>query len=68
MNAGFLDEVCPVDALAATAFARAKALSTLHRESFGATKLRLRAATLAALRVATESDVADWRKRFLKEG
>ena len=65
--AGFLDEVCPSESLALTAVERAKALSTLHLESFRATKLRLRGATLDALRVAIDGDVAEWHKRFLPD-
>lgn len=64
VSAGFLDEIVPAGALAATAAARAKRLSSLHPEAFAATKLRLRESTLDALRTAIHDDIADWTQRF----
>ena len=62
--AGFLDEVVPADTLTAAARERALRLIKLHAGAFTATKARLRGPTLAALRAAIESDVADWAARF----
>ncbi len=62
--AGFLDETVPADALAATVRSRALLLAKLHPEAFAATKLRLRAPMLAALRTAIDADIADWQTRF----
>ncbi len=62
--AGFLDEAVPAEALAATAMAHARRLAQLHQGAFSATKQRLNAPTLAALRPAIETDIADWTRRF----
>jgi enoyl-CoA hydratase len=62
--AGFLDEVVAADALAATAQSRANSLRSLNAEAFAATKRRLRASSIAALRDATQQDIAEWAERF----
>lgn len=62
--AGFWDEKVPADALAATARSRALQLTKLHPEAFAATKQRVRAPTLVALRTAIEADIVDWQSRF----
>ena len=62
--AGFLDELAPAQALAAVARDRATHLLKLDTHAFTATKLRLRADTLAALRKAIDADLADWGARF----
>jgi enoyl-CoA hydratase len=60
LAAGFLDEIVPADALASTVAAHTARLQKLHRGAFAATKLRLRANALAALRDAIAQDVHDW--------
>jgi enoyl-CoA hydratase len=60
MAAGFLDEIVPADALASTVAAHTARLQKLHMGAFAATKLRLRADSLAALRDAINQDVLDW--------
>ncbi len=62
--AGFLDALTPPESLAAVARERALNLTTLHAESFTATKLRLLEPTLARLRDAIRNDIADWSARF----
>jgi enoyl-CoA hydratase len=62
--AGFLDELATADALAATAQSRAVDLLKLHAAAFSATKLRVRAATIAALREAIRQDTAEWTERL----
>lgn len=67
LRAGFLDELAPADAVLAAARAQAQRLLGLHAEAFAATKLRLRQATLDALRAAIRDDVAGWSERLRKE-
>ena len=62
--AGLLDEVVPAASLMAVARERMAHLLKLHAQAFAATKLRLRAGTLLALRAAIDADLADWRARF----
>jgi enoyl-CoA hydratase len=64
VTAGFLDEIVPADALAATARSRALQLAKLHPEAFPVTKQRLREPTLVALRAAIEADMSVWQKLF----
>lgn len=64
LEAGFLDAVCPPDQLAATARARAEALLKLNPEAHTATKLRLRAPLLEALKESIRLDCEEWKARF----
>jgi enoyl-CoA hydratase len=64
LRAGFLDEIVPVESLAATVTARAKRLASLHAGAFAATKARLREPMLDSLRAAIRGDIADWTERF----
>lgn len=64
--AGFLDEIAPAETLMAVARERSARLLSLHAEAFSATKQRLRAPALAALRTAIDADVAGWAERFGK--
>jgi enoyl-CoA hydratase len=59
VRAGYLDEVVPADALLARARAEAARLGVLSRSAYGATKLRLRGATIAHVRDTLEGDLAD---------
>jgi enoyl-CoA hydratase len=59
--AGFLDQLAPASELLATAQAKARELAGLNMAAHLATKLRCRGATLAALRAAKDTDLADWR-------
>ncbi len=63
-EAGFVDELVPAAQFMETAMARATTLAGLVRESYVATKRRLRAQVLATVGSAVEADVADWRSRF----
>ena len=63
MAAGFLDEIVPADALAATVTAHTGRLQKLHMGAFAATKARLRGNTLAALKLAISADLLDWSAR-----
>ena len=62
--AGFLDLLVPKADLMATATAEAQRLAKLDRKSHTATKLRARAGTLEALRLATLADIDDWNQRL----
>ena len=64
LAAGLLDELVPAASLAAVARERTAKLLTLNPEAFTATKLRLRAESLTALRTAIDADLADWSQRF----
>ena len=64
LAAGMLDELVPAASLAAIARERTAKLLTLNAEAFTATKLRLRAQSLTALRAAIDADLADWSQRF----
>lgn len=64
LQAGFLDAIVPAESLLATAQARAEALLKVNAGAFTATKLRLRAGSLAALRQAIDDDVAEWGTLF----
>lgn len=66
VTAGFLDEVVAPENLAAAVQLRAAALKTLHAEAFAASKLRVHAAALAALRTAQVEDSAEWAQRFAR--
>jgi enoyl-CoA hydratase len=59
--AGFLDTVVPAEELLETAHRKAVSLMSLDLRAHVATKLRARAATLDALRVAIEADDVDMR-------
>ena len=61
IQVGILDRVVPATELAAAARAEAERLVTLNMPAHGATKLRARAASLAAIRSATEADEAELR-------
>lgn len=58
VRAGYLDQVVPADALAATALAEAKRLGALSRAAYAGTKQRLRSATVELIRGSFEADVA----------
>lgn len=62
--AGSLDEVATAQALATTVQSRASELRKLHAVAFSATKVRLRAVTIAALREAIREDTAERTARF----
>lgn len=62
--AGFLDEIVPADTLAAVARDRAAGLLKLNAQAYAATKLRLRHATLEALKAAIRDDLAGWSQRI----
>lgn len=64
VSAGFLDLVVPAAELLPTAREQALALSQLVRDAHTATKRRVRAAALAALRHAIEVDQEDWNTRL----
>lgn len=64
VQAGWLDERVQKDRLLEHAIGRAKTLAALNRQAFQATKQRVRAHALEALRVGIEADVADWRGRL----
>ena len=59
--AGFLDEVVAEADLRSTAHSVARSLHSLPAGAFAATKLRLRASALAALKDAIDRDGADLR-------
>ena len=63
-EAGFLDMVVPETELLRVAKERALALASLVRSAHVATKLRTRAAALAAVRSAIEADLEDWKTRL----
>ena len=63
VGAGFLDRVVPVTELLDTARGVANALLGLDRAAHAATKLRIAAPTLSALRVAIDADDAEFRAR-----
>jgi len=58
VTAGFLDEVVPADALASRGRAIAEGLAQIDLAAHAATKQKLRAASLAALRRAIEAELA----------
>lgn len=64
LGAGFLDELTTAESLAELLARRTAHLRGLNIGAFTATKRRLRAATLAALRDAIAKDVDDWSTRF----
>ena len=64
LEAGMIDELAAADALPAAVQAQLARLKALDPKSFTATKQRLRAATLAALRQAITADVAEWQTRI----
>jgi enoyl-CoA hydratase/carnithine racemase len=55
--AGFLDEIVPTGELAARSLEVARALTAIDLKAHAATKLRVRAACLAALHEAIESEL-----------
>jgi len=59
--AGFLDALVPADELLAAATHKAAELRELDMRAFAETKLRNRAATLDALRLAIETDDAEFK-------
>lgn len=63
--AGFLDALAPPDALDEAVRQHATRLAGLNREAFSATRVRLRAQTLAAMAAAIDADVADWRQQLV---
>ncbi len=64
LEAGFFDELAAPAALADAVQARVTRLRKLDPGAYTATKQRLRADTLAALRRAIDADVAEWTARF----
>jgi enoyl-CoA hydratase len=64
LEAGMLDELAPADALPAAVQAQVARLKALDAKAFTATKQRLRAQTLAALRQAITDDIAEWQTRI----
>lgn len=62
--AGFLDLVVEPALLAHNAREQAVGLQKLHRDSFTATKLRLRQPTLVALQTGIDQDIAGWAARI----
>ena len=63
VEAGFLDYVVPASEFHDAVRTRAVALAKLGRDAYIATKHRVRAQTLSALRRAIEIDIEDWRDR-----
>jgi enoyl-CoA hydratase len=63
VDAGFLDYLVPAAELQKVAREKAIALSKLVRSAHTATKLRVRASALQALRGAIETDIDDWKNR-----
>lgn len=59
--AGWLDELVPADDVVSAAVAKATALAGLNRRAHVETKLRCRADTLAAIKAASDVDVAEFR-------
>jgi enoyl-CoA hydratase len=55
--AGFIDRVVPAEELRATSLHGASELAELNRAAHAATKLRVRAAALGALRSAIETEL-----------
>ncbi len=66
VQAGYLDECCPVAEFAARTRERAQYLSKLHREAFIATKQKLKQPIVEELDAAIQADLLAWRARFLK--
>ena len=64
LEAGFFDELAAPAGLEDAVQARLKRMSQLDPGAYTATKQRLRAETLAALRRAIDDDLADWKSRF----
>ena len=64
LRAGMLDALLPADGFLRACHEQAAALAELNREHHAASKLRVRAIALAALRRAIEEDAADWRARL----
>lgn len=64
LRAGFLDEVAAPDQLVQATRARVERLRQLDAKAFAATRERLRAPVLAALRQAIDDDIAEWRARL----
>ena len=58
LGAGYLDELVTADALDARAIAEASRLGALSRVAYGATKERLRGATIAHIEATLDSDMA----------
>jgi enoyl-CoA hydratase len=58
-RAGYLDEVVPAADLRARALAEAARLGALSRSAHGATKLRLRGATMERIRSTLDADLAE---------
>jgi enoyl-CoA hydratase len=58
-RAGYLDEVVPAADLRARALAEAARLGALSRSAHGATKLRLRGATIERIRSTLDADLAE---------
>lgn len=63
-EAGFFDELVAPAGLEDAVQARLKRLRQLDPDAYTATKQRLRADTLAALRRAIDDDIAEWKSRF----
>lgn len=58
-NAGYLDEVVPVDQVLARAKSEGERLGALARSAFRATKVRLRGRSIAHIRASMEADMLD---------
>lgn len=68
LRAGFLDELVPAESLAAAAQTQVARLKSLDATAFAATKQRLRADTLAALRLSIAEDIAEWQSGIASRG
>lgn len=64
LQAGFLDEVATAEAFAGRVADMANLFTKLDMEAHVATKLRLRAELLPALRKAIDEDMVDWQNRY----
>lgn len=68
LEAGLVDELAPAAALRDAVQAQVARLAQLDARAFAATKQRLRAATLAALRQAIADDIVEWQSRIAGQG
>jgi enoyl-CoA hydratase len=63
-ESGILDQLVEKEELLKAAEAKAASMAKLNRKAHTATKLRVRASALDALRAAIEADVEEWRRAF----
>lgn len=66
VQAGFLDEACPVADFPSRVAERAAYLAKLHRDAFIATKQKLKQPLVDEMEAAIQADVAAWRARYQK--